>query len=61
MPTAQLSVYFFLQLALILVACRLVGGLARRLGQPQVIGEMVAGVTLGPSLLGLALPEFQQA
>ena len=61
MPTAQLSVYFFLQLALILLACRLVGALARRLGQPQVVGEMIAGVALGPSVLGLFLPELQQA
>ena len=61
MPTAQLSVYFFLQLALILAACRIVGTLAAKLGQPQVVGEMIAGVTLGPSLLGLFLPEVQQA
>ena len=35
--------------------------MARRLGQPQVVGEMVAGVFLGPSLLGLAFPGIQQA
>lgn len=61
MPTAHLSIYFFFQLAIILIVCRLVGLLARRLGQPQVVGEMIAGVTLGPSLLGLFLPEVQQA
>ena len=61
MPISQLSVHFFFQLAVILVICRLVGMLARRLGQPQVVGEMIAGVTLGPSLLGLFLPELQQA
>ena len=61
MPTAQLSVYFFLQAAVILVAARLVGRLAQKFGQPQVVGEMIAGVTLGPSLLGLVLPELQQA
>jgi len=61
MPTTQLSVYFFLQLAVILIACRLVGRLARKLGQPQVVGEMIAGVTLGPSLLGWFFPEWQQA
>ena len=44
-----------------LLACRLVGAMARRLGQPQVVGEMVAGVFLGPSLLGLAFPGIQQA
>ena len=61
MPVAQLSVHFFFQLAVILAICRLVGILARRLGQPQVVGEMIAGVMLGPSLLGLFLPELQQA
>jgi Kef-type K+ transport system membrane component KefB len=61
MPTAQLSIYFFLQAAVILVVCRLVGRLAQKFGQPQVVGEMIAGVTLGPSLLGLLAPELQQA
>ena len=61
MPTSQLSVHFFFQLAVILVICRLVGMLARRLGQPPVVGEMIAGVMLGPSLLGLFLPGLQQA
>jgi len=56
------SVHFFLQLALILLACRIVGWFGRRfLGQPQVVGEMIAGVCLGPSLLGLFLPELQAA
>jgi len=44
----------------ILLACRVVGALARRLGQPQVVGEMIAGVFLGPSLLGLLAPGLQQ-
>jgi Kef-type K+ transport system membrane component KefB len=35
--------------------------MSRRLGQPQVVGEMIAGVFLGPSLLGLLLPELQQS
>jgi Kef-type K+ transport system membrane component KefB len=61
MTTAQMSVYFFLQAAVILVVCRLVGKLAQKLGQPQVVGEMIAGVTLGPSLFGLFLPSVQQA
>ncbi|MBC2669827.1 cation:proton antiporter [Novosphingobium piscinae] len=56
------SVHFFLQLAIILATCRVVGWLGRRLlGQPQVVGEMIAGVLLGPSLLGLVFPEFQLA
>lgn len=56
MSNVQLSLHFFLQLALILVACRVVGFFARRIGQPQVVGEMIAGVLMGPSLLGLVLP-----
>jgi Kef-type K+ transport system membrane component KefB len=60
MTSAQLSAAFFLQMFVILLACRLVGALARRLGQPQVVGEMIAGVFLGPSLLGLLMPGVQQ-
>lgn len=56
----DLSILFFLQLAVILAACRLVGGLARRVGQPQVVGEMIAGIVLGPSLFGLFLPDVHQ-
>jgi Kef-type K+ transport system membrane component KefB len=60
MSPAQLSVAFFLGMFVILAACRLVGWAARRLGQPQVVGEMIAGVLLGPSLLGLLFPDVQQ-
>ncbi|HZR18544.1 MAG TPA: cation:proton antiporter [Verrucomicrobiae bacterium] len=60
MTSAQLSTAFFLQMFVILLACRVVGALARRLGQPQVVGEMIAGVFLGPSLLGLLAPGLQQ-
>ncbi|MCC6234338.1 MAG: cation:proton antiporter [Verrucomicrobiales bacterium] len=61
MSAPELSVAFFLQMAVILGTCRLVGLAARRIGQPQVVGEMIAGVLLGPSLLGLFLPELQAA
>lgn len=48
------SIHFFLQLAVILVTCRVVGWFGKRfLGQPQVVGEMIAGVVLGPSLLAM--------
>ena len=54
------SIHFFLQLVVILAACRVVGWLGRKLlGQPQVVGEMIAGVVLGPSLLGLLFPDLQ--
>ena len=58
MSPPQLALQFFFQLAIILVACRLVGAVARRFGQPQVVAEMIAGVLLGPSLLGLYFPEL---
>src|SRR2546421_13126616 len=56
----ELAIRFFLQLAVILGVCRLVGYLARWVGQPQVVGEMIAGVLLGPTLFGLLWPGLQQ-
>src|SRR5919197_4351971 len=53
------AIQFFIQLAVILLFCRLVGAIASRLGQPQVVAEMLAGVLLGPSLFGLLWPEAQ--
>lgn len=61
MSAAEHSIVFFLQMAVILAACRVVGRLARQLGQPQVVGEMIAGVVLGPSLFGLLWPGGQTA
>jgi Kef-type K+ transport system membrane component KefB len=56
------SIRFFLQLAIILLACRVVGWFGRKfLAQPQVVGEMIAGVLLGPSLFGMLAPEVQAA
>ncbi len=45
-----------LQLAVVLAVCRVVGELFRRVHQPKVVGEMFAGIMLGPSLLGWAAP-----
>jgi Kef-type K+ transport system membrane component KefB len=43
-----------------MLACRVVGWVGTKfLGQPQVVGEMIAGVVLGPSLLGLFFPDLQ--
>lgn len=55
----ELAVQFFLQLAVILLFCRVVGLIAAKFGQPQVVAEMIAGVLLGPSLFGLIWPEAQ--
>jgi len=56
---AEIAIHFFLQLTVILAACKLAGLVAQRVGQPQVVGEMIAGVVLGPSLLGRIAPELQ--
>ncbi|GAC1477441.1 MAG: cation:proton antiporter [Acidimicrobiales bacterium] len=47
--------------AVIIVAARVVGGLFQRINQPQVVGEIVAGVVLGPSLLGRVAPSLSDA
>jgi Kef-type K+ transport system membrane component KefB len=57
----DLSVLFFLQMAVILATCRVVGLIARRLGQPPVVSEMIAGVVLGPSLFGAIRPDLHGA
>ena len=46
----------FVQLIVIIAASRVMGALFTRCGQPAVVGEMVAGILLGPSLLGLVAP-----
>ena len=58
MPTG-ISV-FFIQLLVILAVARLVGMLVIRIGQPRVVGEMIAGILLGPTLFGAVAPELQQ-
>lgn len=49
---------FVLQLAVVLAACAFIGSIFRRLHQPRVIGEMIAGILLGPSFLGWVAPWF---
>jgi Kef-type K+ transport system membrane component KefB len=60
MKNIELAVHFFFQLGVILLVCRVVGVIAKWLGQPQVVAEMIAGVLLGPSLFGMVAPELQQ-
>ncbi len=56
MTPFDLSVRFFLQMAFILAVCRATGWLFRKLGQSQVVSEMIAGVLMGPSLMGWLFP-----
>jgi Kef-type K+ transport system membrane component KefB len=60
MTNDELVLRIFLQLAVILAVCRVVGMIGRRFGQSQVVCEMIAGVLLGPSLFGLLFPDLQQ-
>ena len=42
-----------------LIVCRLFGYVATKVGQPRVMGEVIAGLCLGPSLLGAISPNLQ--
>ena len=46
-----------LQIVVIITAAKLLGSFFKRIGQPAVIGEIAAGILLGPSLLGLLAPD----
>ena len=47
---------FWLQLLALLLAARALGGMLRAIGQPAVIGELAAGLLLGPSVFGHLAP-----
>ncbi|WP_304197673.1 cation:proton antiporter [Flavobacterium alvei] len=49
------------QIVTIIIVARFFGWVFRKIGQPSVIGEIIAGIVLGPSLLGLYFPEFSLA
>ena len=46
------------QIITIIIVARFFGWVFRKIGQPSVIGEIIAGIVLGPSLLGLYFPNF---
>jgi Kef-type K+ transport system membrane component KefB len=56
---SDLFLHLLLALAAVMALGRLLGGLFRRLGQPAVIGEVVAGILLGPSLMGRLAPAWE--
>lgn len=61
MTPVELAPRFFIAVTVILLFCRLVAWLLGKVGQPPVVSEMLAGVLLGPSLLGLLAPAVQDA
>lgn len=60
LTTHQVTV-LFLSLAVLLGAARLMGEVTRRFNQPAVLGEILAGVILGPTVLGRVMPAWQEA
>ena len=46
------------QIVTIIFVARFFGWICRKIGQPTVIGEIIAGIVLGPSFFGRYLPEF---
>jgi Kef-type K+ transport system membrane component KefB len=59
MSSTELGTAFLLAVVVILLVCRALTLLLRPLAQPPVVAEMVAGVVLGPSVLGLLLPSVE--
>src|SRR5882672_9705051 len=53
------SLIFLLSLGVMLASARLLGELARWLGMPMVVGEIAAGIALGPTVLGRISPRGQ--
>src|ERR1035437_5448923 len=46
------------QIITIIIVARLLGWVCKKIGQPTVIGEIAAGIILGPSFVGMYFPEF---
>jgi Kef-type K+ transport system membrane component KefB/nucleotide-binding universal stress UspA family protein len=55
-PSEHQLLVFWTQFALLLLVARVLGQAMRRIGQPAVVGELAAGLVLGPSLLGAVAP-----
>jgi Kef-type K+ transport system membrane component KefB len=55
---AEPLLHLLLQLGVLLAVALCLGRLARRVGLPAIVGELLTGVLLGPSLLGWAAPGF---
>ena len=55
------EVVFLAQVVLLLLVGRLLGEAMQRIGQPAVIGQLLGGIVLGPSVFGMIWPEAQHA
>ncbi|HEX9602069.1 MAG TPA: cation:proton antiporter [Mariniflexile sp.] len=49
------------QIVTIILVARFFGWICKKIGQPTVIGEIIAGIILGPSFIGMYFPEFSEA
>jgi Kef-type K+ transport system membrane component KefB len=58
--TEQQVLVFLVQIVLLVGMARLLGAVMKRLNQPPVVGELLAGVVVGPSLLGVVAPDVHR-
>jgi Kef-type K+ transport system membrane component KefB/nucleotide-binding universal stress UspA family protein len=58
---ASAEAVFLCEIIVLLVCGRLLGEAMQRIGQPAVMGQLIAGILLGPSVLGLIWPDLQHA
>lgn len=59
-PSDHHVLVFLVSFAVLLVAARGLGAIAQRIGQPSVVGELSAGLLLGPSVLGRIAPDVEE-
>ena len=60
-PAEPSEALFIAQIVLLLLVGRLLGEVMQRIGQPAVMGQLIAGIVLGPSVFGALWPEAQHA
>lgn len=58
-PGAASEALFLIQIVVLVVAGRLLGEAMVRIGQPSIMGQIIAGILLGPSFFGALMPEWQ--
>ena len=57
--SSSTEIVFLAELLALILLGRLLGEVVQRVGQPAVMGELIAGILLGPSVLGLVWPDLQ--